>query len=237
MVWHPECRVGVVGLANGRYAGPYTAVVDACAALVASGRYPHGLDVASHRDVGTRIRPVIDQALMSGDFALIMPLLSANVAQDEELSRRAEKVAGLAAIHGELTSEDDVLEVSAPTKVRWWLAGQNRSRVSIAIMLTPQLPPKVQTLQITSVRSPTVELEEAAARVTKSVTSTKVDTGLVDILPLLRPLRGASWVACDGQRTGELLLKGTRVDCLVHINLDSEEEVTHFTPLAKLSNV
>eukprot|EP01046_Picozoa_sp_COSAG06_P118859 COSAG06_NODE_66069_length_255_cov_0.685897_1_plen_80_part_10 len=60
------------------------------------------------------------------------------------VSRRAEKVAGLAAIHGELTSEDDVLEVSAPTKVRWWLAGQNGSRVSIAIILTPQLPPKVQ---------------------------------------------------------------------------------------------
>jgi CubicO group peptidase (beta-lactamase class C family) len=38
MAWHPESKVGVIGLANGRYGGPYGTVVKAVAAVSAPSR-------------------------------------------------------------------------------------------------------------------------------------------------------------------------------------------------------
>ena len=95
MAWHPECRVGVIGLANGRYAGPYAAVVEATARLAASGAFPRQLRVEAHPEIWSRIRPLIDGALIGGDITPIIPSLASNVEQDRALASRAAEFTGL----------------------------------------------------------------------------------------------------------------------------------------------
>ena len=134
MAWHPECRVGVIGLANGRYAGPYAAVVEATARLAASGAFPRQLRVEAHPEIWSRIRPLIDGALIGGDITPIIPSLASNVEQDRALASRAAEFTGLAAIHGRLSPEDG-LTVTAPTKVSWWLRGAAGSRLGVRTLV------------------------------------------------------------------------------------------------------
>jgi len=90
MAWHPESKVGVIGLANGRYGGPYGTVplaVKAVAAEVMEANMVVPLTIEAHASVA-EIRATIDAALMAGDFAQLEHVLSLNVDMDEELSRR-----------------------------------------------------------------------------------------------------------------------------------------------------
>ena len=85
MDWHPSSGVGVIGLANGRYGGPYTAVQDALAAVVAER--PSQVQLQPHTAVSA-IRSAIDNAVITGNLWLLEPLFAANVAMDEPLAER-----------------------------------------------------------------------------------------------------------------------------------------------------
>jgi hypothetical protein len=90
MVWSAECKVGVIGLANGRYPGGahgvYETTLASLRAVVAA--VPRRLAIEAHPAVA-RVRGAVDGALVRGDFTALLPLLSPNVDQDERLSRRA----------------------------------------------------------------------------------------------------------------------------------------------------
>lgn len=212
MTWHPANRIGVIALANGRYAGAPGAVAGALAALVPAT--PQRLHMEPH-PAAAEIRRTIDEALMASDFALIEPLLAGNVGLDEELSRRAGRVAGLRQLHGALTPEEG-FKVTAPMNVSWWLTGEH-GRVGVRIMLSPDA--KVQTLEVTSVHAATADLEAALASAIERV---KQGT---ELSFMLLPIRRTSWVACDGARTGRVLLEGARADAYVLLNLDGETVV------------
>lgn len=210
MTWHPASQIGVIALANGRYARPGGAVTDALAALVAEE--PRRLRVEPLPAVA-EIHATINAALIAGNFAAIEPLLALNVDLDETLERRSSLVASLAATHGALTPEDD-LTVITPTQVGWWLAGE-QGRVGVEIMLTPEHPPRLQKLAIESVRPASEELEGAVAGALKAI---RLGT---ELSPVLLPIHSAHWVACDGERTGSILLKGIHADARLLINLDA----------------
>ena len=96
-------------------------------------------------------------------------------------------------------------------------------------MLTPEAPPRIQTLQVTSVRDPSDELRRALAAAVA-----RFEGGGSDLAPLVLPLRRVAWVACDGARRGAALLEGSssRVDVRVEIDLDAEERAT-LVPVAR----
>eukprot|EP01048_Picozoa_sp_COSAG05_P017468 COSAG05_NODE_2387_length_3132_cov_1.598088_2_plen_100_part_00 len=91
-------------------------------------------------------------------------------------------------------------------------------------MLTPELPPKIQTLEIRSVLAPSPALKAA-----ETVALTNIHPP--ELAPLVLPVRRVSWVACDGERQGMLKVEGARVDCNVSIDLDDEGEPAHFLPI------
>ena len=215
MTWHPASRIGVIALANGRYARPGGAVTDALAVLVSEE--PRQLRVEPLPAV-VEIRATIDAALIAGDFAAIEPLLAFNVDLDEALERRSSLVASLAATHGVLTPEAD-LTVMTPTQVGWWLAGE-QGRVGVEVMLTPEQPSTVQKLDLTSVLSATPELEDAVAGALEAV---KRGT---DLSPVLLPIRSASWIACDGQHTGTVRVVGAHASVQIVIDLNAEQVAT-----------
>ena len=175
------------------------------------GRSAHE-QLQPHRSVAS-IRSTIDQALVSNDFNAITPLFSGNVAMDEALGKRAATVAALAGAHGRLTPEPGVT-VRTATQVSWWLAGQ-RGRVGISITLTPHAQPQVQVLNITSVMQPSALLEDAA-----SASLVEVRSGTNEFSSLLLPIRRTSWVECDSDRRGTLLIEGPAVKVRLRIDLD-----------------
>jgi len=215
MTWHPASRIGVIALANGRYARPGGAVADALAALVSEQPSRLGVEPLP---VVAEMRTAIDAALIAGDFAAIEPLLAFNVDLDETLDRRSTLVASLAGTHGALTPEAD-LTVMTPTQVAWWLDGE-RGRIGVEIMLTPEQPPRLQKLAIESVHPATDELEGAVAGALEAIRRG------TDLSPVLVPIRSASWVACDGERTASVLLEGAFVDVRLLIDLDAEPVAT-----------
>ena len=215
MTWHPASRIGVIALANGRYARPGGAVTEALATLVAEA--PRRLRVEPLSAIA-EIRATIDAALIAGDFDAITPLLAFNVDLDETLDRRSSQVASLATIHGILTPEAD-LTVMTPTQVAWWLAGE-QGRVGVEIMLNPEQPPTVQKLDLTSVLPATPELEGAVAGALDAVQRGS------DLSSLLLPISSASWVVCDGANTGTVRLVGAKAIIRLVIDLAAEQVAT-----------
>ena len=218
MTWHPASGIGVIALANGRYARPGDAVMDALAVLVAQAPRRLGVEPLP---AFAAIRATIDAALVAGDFAAIEPLLAFNVDLDETLDRRGSTIAGLAASHGALTPVAG-LTVMTPTQVAWWLSGE-RGRVGVELMLNPERPPKLQKLGLVSVLPASPDLERAVRDAREAI-----ERG-TDLSSLLVPIRSANWVACDGERTGAVLLEGAHADVRLVIDLDADPVAT-FAP-------
>jgi len=210
MRWHPATGIGLIALANGRYARPSAALLPALEALVR--RAPQRTRVKPLPAV-LELKAMIDAALAAGDLAPLVPQLADNIDLDETLDRRAALVADLPARHGALTPGD--VTALTPTQVTWWLAGE-RGRVGVEIMLTPEDPPRLQKLAIESVHPANDELDSAVAGVLEALRRG------TDLTPLVVPIRHASWVACDGARTGAVLLEGTLLDVRVVLDLDAD---------------
>ena len=186
---------------------------------------PRQLKILPHQGVAP-IRNKVDAALAAGDFMSLEPLLSPNLDQDEELSRRAAVFCGLETIHGKLTPEPDSISAFKPTKCTWYLKGE-KGRVGVTLMINPESPPKIQTLQITSVLQPTSALEEALAAAV-----TTFEAG-VEISPLVLPVQRVHWVSCDGEKKGAALIEGARgIDARVSIDL-GKEGVPLFSPVPR----
>ena len=163
MRWHPASGLGVVVLANGRYAPATPLGKDLLEALLAA-------DAAPIR----RVRPVpateaaratIERLLERWDDAAVDRLCSMNVELDEPIARRRAVFEKLRASHGSLRPDPDApAESFSPFHLSWWMRGE-RGRVQIEIQLSPEPEPKVQTLNLTSVPEPPPELADAAALV------------------------------------------------------------------------
>ena len=210
MRWHPATGIGVIALANGRYARPAEAVVEVLEDLVR--RAPARAVFAPHAAFAD-VKAQVDAALAAGDLASLQPLLADNVALDEALDRRATRIAELTARHGPLTPVGEP-RVLTPTQIQWLLQGE-RGAVAVEAMLTPEHPPRLQLLAVESVADPTPELQQALAHAL---------AGLADdaLAPALLPARSTTWVACDGTRTGAVLIEGPHADARIALDLDAD---------------
>ena len=215
MTWHPASGVGVIALANGRYARPGAAVAEALALLVAEA--PRRLRVEPLPAL-VEVRRSVDAALIAGDLAPLAPLLAVNVDLDEAVERRAARVAALADAHGGLTPADG-FRTMTPTQAAWWLEGE-RGRVGVELMIDPEHPTRIQQLAVESVLPSSPELEQARAAALAGLDAD------ADLGPALLPLRATSWVACDGARTGAVLVEGAHLDARLHLDLDADPVAT-----------
>jgi CubicO group peptidase (beta-lactamase class C family) len=214
MRWHPATGIGLIALANGRYARPSAALLPALEALVR--RAPQRTRVEP-LPAALELKTLIDAALAAGEITPLLPHLADNIDLDEALDRRAGHIAELPARHGTLTPGD--VAALTPTQVTWWLEGE-RGRVGVEIMLTPEVPPRLQKLAIESVHPTNEELDGAVAGVLEALRRG------TDHTPLVVPIRRASWVACDGARTGAVLLEGAHIDVRIVLDLDADPVAT-----------
>jgi CubicO group peptidase (beta-lactamase class C family) len=146
MRWHPETGIGVVALANSTYAAASGPVISALDALLAAG--PHGPTMSPWPET-LAARDDVVRLLQDWDDELAARVFAANVDMDEPLERRRATAARLRERLGDLSLDVSApLESSSPAQLTWWMAGPG-GRLKVAISLSPESPPAIQTLELT----------------------------------------------------------------------------------------
>ena len=168
MRWHPATGIGVVAFANGRYASVWNPARDALELLVTGS--------AVRRRPAVVPAPALEAArdeverLLDGWDDRIVSRFAPNVELDDPLERRRAELDRLRERHGRLT-RDGELECDTPLRGRWWLAGECAGRVRATIALTPEMPPRLQTIELESVADPAAEAVAAATAVLAAISS------------------------------------------------------------------
>jgi CubicO group peptidase (beta-lactamase class C family) len=259
MRWHPETGLAVIVLANSTYAPAHQlgaqlmeAVLRVTQAeagpaagggpLLAPGPWPETV----------RAQRVVDQLIRSWDDRVAEQIFTENVAQDEPYAQRRAKAEQLWQRLGPARGESPrPPEYDSPAHCRWWLHGA-RGDAAAEIRLTPEDPPRVQSLALAVPPAPGSALAEAIAAIITLLNagarhwpddqpvSRSVDTGLV-----LRRLRmAAAWAGpCragalrtgNGRTTAAVELDGELERLSLAIEVDADSGRLHRVDVAPLS--
>lgn len=163
MRWHPASGLGVVALANARYAPSSLLAREQLAELV---RADLVLVRRTRPNAATRdARAAVEGLLEHWDDARAAELFAMNVELDEPIAARKAVIGRIRERHGALRRDEaEPTESQTAFHLAWWMAGE-RGRVRVEILLTPELPPRVQTFAVTSVPEPPAPLQLAASRI------------------------------------------------------------------------
>jgi CubicO group peptidase (beta-lactamase class C family) len=160
MAWHPASGIGIVGLANLRYAAPRELADRQLAALVAA-------DGVARRRVSPSpateaFRPVVMSLIEAWDDAVADGAFAMNLDLDQpRAARRAAMEAAVEQI-GPLEPDPDRPDESwSPAHAAWWLRGPG-GWLRVAVLTTPEPRPTIQTLALRVVRTPSDALRSAA---------------------------------------------------------------------------
>lgn len=243
MRWHLASGLGIVALTNHRYgpAGPLSR--DLMAELLQTDAIP----VRRVRPNAATLaaRAAVERLMDAWDDDLAAQTFAMNIELDEPLALRRAALERLGERHGALRPDDSEPEQSlTPFHLAWWLAGE-RGRVKVELLLSPELPPRVQTFAVTSVPEAPAQLRRAAERIVAALTpperrpvsidwpadlvvTERVDLGLV--VRAMRatearfgPLELGPEVEGDGERKATFRLAGARgrVDLVLTLDLDA----------------
>jgi CubicO group peptidase (beta-lactamase class C family) len=163
MRWHPASGLGVVALGNARYAPAGLLALAILRELLGADAVP----VRRTRPAAAtlRARAAVERLIERWDDALAAEMFAMNVELDEPLASRRAAIEALKARLGALVAdESEPVESSTEFQLAWWLKGE-RGRVRAELLLSPELPPRVQALKLTSVPEAPEPLHRAAERI------------------------------------------------------------------------
>lgn len=258
MRWHPASGLGVVVLGNATYT-PVSRlgakIMDALLSEWRPGAGPagpcHGPEPAtgSMREKMAAVRRAVERLLTNWDDALALELFSMNVDLDEPIPQRRARVEAILHTLGPLSADGEAPPTSvSPAHCAWWMRGPY-GRLRIEIRLSPELPPRVQTLTLTPVPEPPLHrrvAQELAAMLGDRMPRWPDNLALaapLDLEEADRRIRvAAAWagesavediVASDGGHEATFRLVGERADLLLTIAIGSATaavEKVLFTP-------
>lgn len=259
MRWHPGSGLGFVALGNATYtpmARLGAQLVDALLTQVLVGEddgekaplvrhVPCGRSGASPSPAtGSLVgaaesaRADVERLLRAWDDDLAARLFAMNVDLDEPLAVRRATIERIAAWLGPLEPDTGTDAVSvSPAHCAWWMRGPG-GRVRVEIRLSPEQPPRVQTLGLTTVPEPPAPHRRIAERLAGLLGDLDVrwpadlpSAVTLDVASVSRELRAAAaWagrcrvtqvVACDGHGEVTFRLDGER--CALHLTLTADE--------------
>ncbi|GLY74719.1 serine hydrolase domain-containing protein [Actinoallomurus iriomotensis] len=146
MRWHPATGLGVINLTNARYVSAHEKVEEALRTVLAAAVDPPG--PAELWPETSEARTVVERLLREWDGALAGAWLAENVAMDLDLARRRNRIGTLIEDVGPLLEPSDaLLRTDSPAHAVWEVRGV-RGSLRCEIRLTPQDPPKIQTLSV-----------------------------------------------------------------------------------------
>jgi CubicO group peptidase (beta-lactamase class C family) len=164
MRWHPASGLGIVALTNHRYgpAGPLAR--EMMLDLLAAGSVPSRRTAPSPATEG--MRESVEALLAAWDDARAADLFAMNIELDEPVALRRAAIDAIRERHGTLRPDPAApTESLTPLHHAWWLTGERGGRVKVEILLSPELPPRLQALNLTSVPEPAQVLRRAAEQI------------------------------------------------------------------------
>lgn len=243
MVWHLETGIGVVGLANGRYGGPYRDTQRMLLALLHAADAP--AQVVAVPPNAARLYDAVDSVIDAWDDAVLDSMAATNLDDDVPRDlRRRETADALALVGAPLGPREDVA-VRTPSNAVWWRRG-SRGRVRVEVMLTPQAVQRVQQIDLRAVPDPDPDVRAVAERL---VASLWADGGWpadlaradgVDVAALVADVARARTAAVPGSlepwpvsatsaRDTVLELRGPDMRAHLHLAVDDAGTVTACT--------
>ena len=190
MRWHPASGLAVIALGNGTYS-PMSALAELVlrelltpspASPVALAPAPAGLGVRSGAPWPETLEAAaaVGRLLEDWDDSAADALFSANVALDRPYPERQGDLALLRDRIGPFTVDPQrPAESDTPAHRRWWLTGE-RGTAAVAIQLSPQRPPRVQSLTFAIPPAPDSVLGQALTAVTGWLNQVAAGSGLAD---------------------------------------------------------
>jgi CubicO group peptidase (beta-lactamase class C family) len=169
MRWHLATGTGVVALANCTYATPYPLTVELLQAVIrqdkagpaGSGLFPRGEPWPET----TAARAAVNRLLLDWDDAEADQLFTPNVAQDAPYPARRRAIELIRARIGAFGEDPNrPAEYDSPARCRWWLTGEGGT-VQAQILLSPEKPPRVQSLSLAVPPASGSPLADALSRV------------------------------------------------------------------------
>lgn len=167
MRWHHASGLGLVTLTNHRYGPAGLLARDLLVELLRSEAAPP-----------RRIRPntatddartAVEALIATWDDARAADLFAMNVELDEPIAGRRATLDRIRERHGPLHRDGtEPTESLSAFHLAWWMAGTS-GRVRIEILLSPELPPKVQTFSVTSVPESPAVLRAAAEAIVRAL--------------------------------------------------------------------
>jgi CubicO group peptidase (beta-lactamase class C family) len=238
MRWHPASGIGVVALGNARYAPMTPRVIEALRSLLAGDPAPVRRVTAWPATLEAQV--VVERLLQRWDDGEAEGLFAMNVDLDEPLALRREAIERLRETHGTLRRDETEPAVStSPADLTWWMSGE-RGRVRLEMLLSPERPPLVQRLAISSVPDAPAGLATIAEGLARSLG--EPDPRWPGDLPLAagadrtaieRSMRAAAArfgpvtlgrpVAGDGRTTATWPLRGARGELDLVLRLDAPD--------------
>jgi CubicO group peptidase (beta-lactamase class C family) len=243
MRWHPASGLGLIAFTNHRYgpAGPLARdmMIELLRAEAAPLRRtrPNSATLAA-RETVERLIEDWDDGVAAATFAM-------NVELDEPIELRKAAIGRIRERHGRLRRDEATPEESQTAfHLVWWLRG-DQGRVKVELLLSPEVPPRVQTFALTSVPEPPEPLRRAAERVVAALHAPAsgpvsidwpkdvVVSSRIDIGPVVRSMRAAEArfapltlgpvVDGDGERKATFRLDGPRgrVDLVLTLDLQA----------------
>lgn len=243
MRWHPSSGIGVIVLANGRYAPSTVFAREQLDELVRSEAAP--IRRVRPTDATRAARAAVEVLIARWDDGRAADLFAMNMELDEPLEHRKATLKRLRQRHGTLRPDSSLPEESrTPFHLAWWMAGDT-GRVRVEILLSPELPPKVQTFAVTSVPEPPIALVRAAERIIASIEVAEVGSPVaidwpadvvvgaeVEVGRVVRSMRAAEARYApvhlghvtdgDGERRATFRVHGERGDFDLALSLDPE---------------
>lgn len=149
MRWHPDTGLGVIVLTNARYATGRVQATAALGVLLTALADQPGPEALWPETV--QARNVVERLLRGWDSTLADAWFADNVDLDLDLAHRRAEIEGLIAEMGHLLdpgSPEELIRSDSPAHVVWAVRGA-RGALRCEIRLTPQDPPKIQTLDVT----------------------------------------------------------------------------------------
>jgi CubicO group peptidase (beta-lactamase class C family) len=149
MRWHPGTGLGVIAMTNARYVAGQAKARAALRAVLADVADPARPEAFWPETVEARV--AVERLLREWDTAVTGAWFADNVEMDLDLAHRRARIESLVDAVGPLlepTPPAELVRSDSPAHVVWDVRGA-RGVLRCEIRLTPQEPPKIQTLNVT----------------------------------------------------------------------------------------
>jgi CubicO group peptidase (beta-lactamase class C family) len=167
MCWHPTSGIGVVALANATYARVSHSCRQALQAVLAGRSAP--ARTIRPWPAASRLRTHVTGLIVGWDDAVADAVFAVNMDLDVPRQRRRADVARAVESIGGLAdgATPAAVEARSPSQLGWWLRGRS-GRLRVRLGLSPERPPKIQTLTVEAVPDPVDRLARAARSLTQA---------------------------------------------------------------------